>query len=156
MPSDHELIERYAAGATKLRTAIEGLSPQELRARPGPGDWSLQELVIHVADSDFLATERMKRIVAEENPTLLVADENAWVAKLATDEQSAADACTLFELGRRQWARALRALPHAAFDRKGTHSIKGPQSLRDVLTTFTNHLDHHLKFAFEKRARLGK
>ena len=86
------------------------LSPEELTARPGPGDWSILELVIHLADSDSIAIDRMKRMLIEDNPPLLYADETAYVRLLASHEQSLEDALTLFELGAScQFARVLRA-----------------------------------------------
>src|SRR5271168_1460639 len=96
-----ELIESFAAGGEALRQAVQGLSREELLARPGPGDWSIQELVIHLADSDAIAIDRMKRILTENNPTLLYADETAYIDRLLPDEQSLEDALTLFEVGRR-------------------------------------------------------
>ena len=35
--------------------------PDELKARPGPGKWSIQEIVIHLVDSDEIAIDRPDR-----------------------------------------------------------------------------------------------
>src|SRR5947209_17969420 len=112
---DRRLIEEYIAGGPKLRRAVVGLSPEDLTARPGPGKWSILELVIHLADSDCISIDRMKRMLIEDNPTLLYADETAYVDRLFTHQQSLEDALVLLETGRRQWARALRLLPAEAF-----------------------------------------
>ena len=96
---NRHLIEGFEACGPRLRQAVAGLSPEELTARPGPGDWSILELVIHLADSDSIAIDRMKRILIEDNPPLLYADETAYVRLLASHEQSLEDALTLFELG---------------------------------------------------------
>ena len=37
-------------------------------AFPVPGKWSVQQLVMHMLDSDLVAGERMKRIIAEPRP----------------------------------------------------------------------------------------
>src|SRR5580698_612271 len=116
---DRQLIEDYVACSGRLRTAVAGLSQEELTARPGPGDWSILELVIHLTDSDGIATDRMKRMLTEDERPLLYADETAYVRRLATHEQSLEDALLLFESGRRQLARVLRALPDEAFERRG-------------------------------------
>ena len=97
---DRHLIEGFEACGPRLRQAVAGMSPEELTARPGPGDWSILELVIHLADSDSIAIDRMKRMLIEDNPQLLYADETAYVRLLASHEQSLEDALTLFELGR--------------------------------------------------------
>ena len=127
-----------------------------MTARPGPGDWSILELVIHLTDSDYIAIDRMKRMLTEDNPPLLYADETAYVQKLATHEQSLEDALTLLEVGRRQFARVLRALPDEAFERRGTHNRRGVVTVGDSVLGYIKHVDGHLPFLLEKRARLGK
>jgi uncharacterized damage-inducible protein DinB len=153
---DRHLIEEYSAGGPVLRAAISGLTPSELRATPGPGAWSIQQLVIHLADSDAISIDRMKRILTEDNPTLLNADETAYVDRLYCDEQSIDDAVLLFDVGRRQFARVLRKLPAAAFERAGTHNKRGRVTLGEFVADYVEHLQHHLKFLYAKRERLGK
>ena len=149
-------IEEFASGGERLREAVEGLCREELLARPGPGKWSIQELVIHLADGDAIAVDRMKRVIAEDNPTLLCADEQAYVDRLFCDEQSTEDALELFDLGRRQFARILRALPEEAFDRVGIHNVVGKLTLAQLVKTYVDHLVTHLRRIHEIRRSLGK
>src|SRR5215472_16847925 len=153
---DRQLIEEFEACGPRLRHAVAGLSPEDLTARPGPGDWSILEVVIHLTDSDSIAIDRMKRMLIEDNPPLLYADETAYVRLLASHEQSLEDALTLFEVGRRQFARVLRALPEEAFGRRGTHNRRGALTVGGMVTDYIEHVEHHLRFLAEKRARLGK
>jgi uncharacterized damage-inducible protein DinB len=153
---DRQLIEEYVACGPRLRHAVAGLSPEELTARPGPGDWSILELVIHLTDSDSIAIDRMKRMLIEDDPPLLYADETAYVRKLASHEQSLEDALTLFEVGRRQFARVLRAVPDEAFERRGIHNRRGVLTVGGSVKDYIEHVDHHLGFLAGKRARLGK
>src|SRR4051794_19041586 len=37
--------------------------------------------------------------------------------------------------------------------RTGQHSERGPLTLQNLVETFVNHVDHHLKFVQEKRER---
>jgi uncharacterized damage-inducible protein DinB len=153
---NRNLIETYAAGGQKLSQAVAGLSHQDLLARPGPGAWSIQELVIHLADSDAIAIDRMKRMLTEDNPALLYADETAYVDRLHHDQQSIEDALALVEVSRRQWARVLRLLPDEAFLRRGTHNRAGIVTVGGYVEGYIKHLDHHLQFLKAKRERLGK
>src|SRR3954451_11533937 len=109
------LIEQYVAATAKLRRAVAGLSHEELCARPGPGAWSVLEVVVHLTDSDAISIDRMKRILTADDPPLLYADETAYVERLHPHEQDLEDALLLFEAGRRQWARVLRRLPDETF-----------------------------------------
>jgi uncharacterized damage-inducible protein DinB len=153
---DRQLIEEYVACGPRLRQAVAGLSPEDLTARPGPGDWSILELVIHLADSDCIAIDRMKRMLIEDDPPLLYADETAYVQQLLSHEQSLEDALVLFEVGRRQFARVLRALPDEAFERRGMHNRRGVLTVGGTVEDYIKHTEHHLAFLAEKRARLGK
>src|SRR4051812_28959643 len=104
---DRSLIDAYVAGPARLRAACAGLTRADLTARPGPGAWSILEVVVHLADSDAVSIDRMKRMLTEDDPLLLYADETAYVARLHTHAQDLEDALTLLEVGRRQWARVL-------------------------------------------------
>jgi hypothetical protein len=153
---DRSVIEAYASGPAKLRAAVAGLTREELTARPGPGKWSILEVVIHIVDSDAISIDRMKRILIEDNPPLLYADETAYVDKLFTHDQDLEDSLVLLEVGRRQWARVLRKLPDEAFARTGQHNRRGTVALGGMVASYVEHIDDHLKFILGKRANLGK
>lgn len=153
---DKRLIDEFVECGPRLRRATAGLSPEDLTARPGPGTWSILELVHHLADSDLIAIDRMKRILTEDNPALLYADENGYVDRLFSHEQTLEDSLILVEVSRRQFARVLRKLPDEAFERVGTHNRRGPLTVASMVKGYIDHTNHHLKFLYDKRARLGK
>src|SRR5260370_39499567 len=116
---DRQVIEGYVACGPRLRQAVAGLSWEDLTARPGPGQWSILELIVHLTDSDAIAIDRMKRMLIEDNPPLLYADETAYVDRLFSHEQSLEDALTLFEPGRPPRPRGLRDRTQRAVPRRG-------------------------------------
>ena len=79
---DRTLIDRYEADGDLPAKAIAGLTRDELLAHPIPGTWSVQEVVMHLMDSDLVGSDRMKRVIAEPGSTLLAYDENRWVKHL--------------------------------------------------------------------------
>ena len=157
---DPKLIEHYAAGGEKLSLAIRGLTREDLLAVPDPaanvGRWSIQQVVIHCMDSDLVSMDRLKRMIAEESPQILGYDESKFVASLFYDEQPAADAVHIVDLSRKTFAKVLRKLPPAAFDRAGTHNERGRVTVGGYLQAVAEHLDHHIKFIHDKRAHMGK
>ena len=52
---DRNLIDKFAAGGGELSEAIRGLTRDDLLAAPGPAEWPIQQLVVHLTDSDAIA-----------------------------------------------------------------------------------------------------
>jgi uncharacterized damage-inducible protein DinB len=155
MSSLAALIDSYLAGPRALRQAVAGLSREQLLARPVPGKWSTLEVVCHLADFDPILADRMKRVIAEERPQLLGADEQRFAAALAYHQRDLEEELTLIERTRSQMGRILRTLPDEALKRVGVHNERGPRTLEDLLSGATNHITHHLKFVADKRRALG-
>ena len=153
---DRQLIERFVADGPLLGKSVAGLSKAELTAFPVPGTWSIQQIVMHMVDSDLIAAHRMKQIIAEENPTLIRFDETAFGQRLFYHDVDLALAADLFAKNRELTAQMLRRQPDEVFAHFGTHNIRGRVTLAEQLELYTNHLHHHLKFLREKRRLLGK
>jgi hypothetical protein len=151
----YAMIDAYLAGPAELRRAVAGMTLGQLRARPVPGKWSTLEVVCHLADFDPILADRMKRVIAEERPQLVGADENRFAAALAYLERDLEEELTIIERTRSQLGRILRALGDGALSRVGVHTERGPRTLEQLLETATNHIPHHLKFVVEKRRALG-
>jgi hypothetical protein len=151
-----QLIDAYLAGLQTLRQAVAGMTREQLTARPIAGKWSTLEVVCHLADSDLILADRMKRVLAEDRPPLTAFDETRFVAALAYHERDLEEELALIEHSRRQMARILRTLPSEAWTRVGIHSEYGPRTLEQLLQTSINHIPHHLKFIMDKRRALGQ
>src|SRR5713101_184661 len=154
---DRTLIECYAAGAAVPGEAIRGLTAAELNAFPVPGTWSIQQIIIHLMDSDLIGSDRMKRVAAENIPPQLIGyDETAFAKNLHYDKLDPVQACEVFRLNRLLTATVLRNLPESAFERHGMHSERGKETLAELVKIYVDHVDHHMKFIREKRKLLGK
>ena len=146
-----DAVERYAADAGVPLEAIFGLDSEQLRSRPVEGTWSIQEIVVHLMDTDLIAAYRMKRIIAEDQPTWDTYDENAFAARLFYNEVDAVTAAEVFRLNRRCFSSILRKLPVGAFDRIAHHPDIGEVSLSHLLRLYIHHLEHHMRFLRKKR-----
>jgi uncharacterized damage-inducible protein DinB len=155
MSKTDEVIDRYELGGQILVAAVKGLTPEQSRQRIAPGTWSIAEIAAHMLDSELVGIERMKRVIAEENPTLQAYDENAWIIRLDSNSMPMDEAAELFAANRRWMARILRKCTEADFARVGQHTEDGPKSLAKLLSGYVNHLDGHLRFLYGKRGALG-
>ena len=153
---DRSLIETYAAGGEKLALAIRGLTREDMTCFPIPGTWSILQVVVHLMDSDLIGADRMKRIAAEDNPTLIGYDETRFIERLFPHDQDPNACVQIFDLNRKAFAKILRKLPDDVFKRSGTHNEVGVVSLGKMIAKYVEHLEHHLKFIHDKRAKMGK
>ena len=153
-----KLIEVYAAGASRLRTALAGLDPFEWTARPRPGKWSIVEIALHMTDSELIGTGRSRLTFAQPGKGYFTYDENGWAA--AFDYQGAKESTverslTLFE--------ALRAYQLPVFQRttpgqwlnEAQHPQWGAVTLRNLLELYADHSERHIGQILDNRRLLG-
>jgi len=153
---DHAtLIDGYLAGPALLRSAVAGMTREQLHARPIAGKWSTQEVVCHLAEYEPIYADRMKRVIALEEPELLKGDPALFAARLAYGERDVDEELAVIELTRKQMARILRTLKADDFARSGRHSRDGALTLNDLLERVTAHIPHHVQFIQEKRRAIG-
>jgi len=150
-----KLIDDYVDVARQLRESVAGLTEEQRRAHPVPGKWSIHEVVCHIADFEPISTDRICRVVAEEKPTLVGANETLFAKALAYEARDFDQQLQLVDLLRNHTARILRTLPPEAFQRVGVHSEDGPLTLEQLIGRVTRHLPHHIAFILEKRKALG-
>ena len=150
-----ELIAAYEDGSQRLRDALAGLSPDQLRARPVEGRWSTLEVVCHISDCEQFFADRMKRTIAMDRPLLLGADGSRYPGPLHYHDRDVTEEIELFAVTRRQMARILRLLDDGAWSRTAVHSETGLVTLRQLVLHAVRHLEHHLGFVAEKRRALG-
>lgn len=156
MSAPAELADNYLRGPAELRAAVAGMTRDQLVARPIPGRWSTLEVIAHLADFEPIFVDRFKRVLAlDEPPLLLAADENRFFQALRYHDRDAAEELAVIDATRASAARLIRALTPAELARTGVHSLKGLQTMEQVIRTATGHIAHHVPFVREKRAALG-
>ncbi|MCA9031329.1 MAG: DinB family protein, partial [Planctomycetaceae bacterium] len=140
------LIDDYAAGAQLLRDALQTASRVDIDDRPVEGQWSIREVVCHLADAEIVYADRMKRVIAEDNPTFFDLDPNIHVPALAGQHRMLDVEVNLIDAVRPHLLPILMACSDADFSRTGTHSLDGPMTLQILLQRITNHIPHHVAF----------
>ena len=149
-----ELIAKYDHGPTQLREAVSGLSSIRLRIPAPPGAWSVLQIVCHIADFERVYADRMKRVVAEDRPTLFGGDPDVFAAKLAYAQRNLEEELDVITSVRREVSRFLKTLAPADFERTGQHSADGPLSLMRLLERIAGHIPHHVDFIERKKKTL--
>jgi hypothetical protein len=139
-----ELLIRYAQGPALLKTALAKYPEACLEFRPGPGKWSIQDIVLHLAESEVHGYLRGRTIIAEPGAAIVAYDQDRWAQSLDLSAQPLAEAVDLFRLLREIMARQLRALAEPAWEQFMVHPERGPVTLDAWLKLYVGHLDTHL------------
>lgn len=150
-----QLIADYQAGPKLLRQATTGFTREQALAKPIHGKMGTLEVVCHLADFEPIYADRMKRVIAEEKPTIIGADEMRFLAALSYDQRDLEEEVRIIELTRSQMARILGCLDPKALTRQGLHNERGPMTLEALLGYTTAHIPHHVQFILDKRKALG-
>ena len=153
---DRKLIDLYESGGSKVQRAITGLSSEDLLWLPPPdsqvGRWSIQQIAIHLMDSDLIWVNRMKSIIAEDHPTILGYDESKFAANLFYEAQNAGVLHRAHGSESPAIHEGLAKLPDSSFSRTGLHNERGSITLGQSVQWMVEHIDHHLGF-ISKSAR---
>jgi uncharacterized damage-inducible protein DinB len=138
-------IDAFESAPSRIVAAIEGLSDNDLLFQPNSDSWSIHEVIQHLADSETFGYERIRRIIAEEKPTLQAFPEAIWAEQLWYRTQNIHLALDLFRVQRFATAALLRILPDTTWARTGTHTERGEMSAYDIFVTFLSHAEAHLE-----------
>jgi hypothetical protein len=148
------LISAYEQAIADVRASVEGMTPEQLIARPIPGKWSTLEVIAHLTGTEIYLSDRIERTLALEHPLLLGVDERPYPERLHYQQYDPNEQLDLFSALRRHIARVLRMQPEQAWARTAVHSETGLVTLRQLVFHAVRHVRHHLPFIAEKRNRL--
>lgn len=144
------LVEDYAGGAQLLRHVMQSTSHVDVDARPIEGKWSVREVICHLADSEIVYADRIKRVLAEDNPTFFEADPNRFRPALFCLRRPLDKELDVVDALRAHLLPILQSCDTDAFQRTGIHSLDGSMTLRTLLERITAHIPHHIAFIEEK------
>jgi hypothetical protein len=155
-----QLIVAFAAGPARYREAIQGLSDDQIRARPrGPDRWSIQEIIMHTADSEMQGTFRIRKTWSEPGALWPIHDQDIWSREIdyqGQSEEARGRALTLVSLLREQSLPIFRRATADDWARWGTHAEFGDLTLRNLLELYADHMERHVEQILDSRDRLGR
>jgi len=149
-----QLLQEYAGGTQLLADAIQHVPPDMFDEKPVPGTWSVRQVICHLADAEIVYADRIKRMLIEDNPTLI-----GW----SPDESVNDELCLCRDLSnevevirtvRLQVTAILGAQDIEVWQRTAVHNEDGPMTLETVLERITRHIPHHVNFIEAKIAAM--
>ena len=119
-----KLIAQYRDGYAAIAEALIKITPEELDGRPGPGKWTVREIVHHLADSEMTAGIRLRRLLAEDRPEIKGYDQDEFARRLHYDRPHEGS-LELFKAVRDSTAELLERMQPADWLREGTPQRSG-------------------------------
>ena len=137
-----ELIGRYKDGYRAVAEALAGITEAELDARSGPEEWSPRQIVHHLADSELTSAVRLRRLIAEDRPTIVGYDQEEFTRRLHYD-RPIEPSLEALKGARTSTAALLDRLTDEEWGREGTHTESGRYAVEDWLRIYAAHAHDH-------------
>lgn len=135
------LLQALHAAPVRAAAVTAGLPDAGHDWRAEAAAWTCRETVAHLTAAEPLFLERLRRIVAADNP---------WLARFGP-ETARPDAgeplpalLERFQAGRRELLRYLSELSPETWDRPAVHETMGPTTLLAQVQNLVNHDTDHL------------
>jgi hypothetical protein len=106
--------------------------------------WNVQQIVVHIADSEANGYVRCRQIIAESGNVIRPYAEDVWAEKLDYEHQDANDAFELFRWLRRTTYQLIQTLPEPVWANTMAHPERGLLTLDDWLDIYEVHIHTHI------------
>jgi hypothetical protein len=144
MASLEEQMARMERAADDFASAIEGVPDAVLGKRPDDKNWSAQEVLCHMRDTEESFMARFQSIMAMDEPKFLPIEPDRWAADRQYRRNDAGEALQSFRTRRDESLRFLRGLRPDQWDRGGIHATRGRMTIKDFAGLIAWHDDNHL------------
>ena len=143
----HDPQKTIADTPERLMELLDGLSEEQIEARPAPGKWNLRETIAHLADCEIAWSWRLRQAYGEPHAVLQPFDQDTWAPVYAA--YSLAEAIGCFKALRKWNIAFIGALTPADRAKPVTHPERGEETLWTLVEIMAGHDLHHLA-ALEK------
>ena len=138
---ERDAVAVMAETPRRLAAVVEGLSAAEIEVKPGPGKWSVREILAHLADCEIAFGFRMRQVYGGKRD-IQPFDQDAWARVYGS--YSAGLAMATF-VALRDWNLAfVGGLTEADKQIAAVHPERGEMVLWTVVETIAGHDLHHL------------
>lgn len=140
----------------QLRSALKGLTEEQLDTPYREGGWTLRQVVHHLADSHMNAYCRFKLALTEDHPTIRGYDEAAWAELPEARALPVAPSVELLTGLHARWSGTMIAMTPAQFNRTFHHPERGQDfTLWRTLGLYAWHCTHHVAHITMLRSSRG-
>lgn len=137
-----ELIDELVAAPQTLRATVAGLTDQQLDTKYR--NWTIRQIVHHLADSHLNSYIRCKWTLTEDTPTIKAYFEDRWVALADSQHGDVGPALSLFDAVHARWVQLLHTLTPTDMAKSFLHPESGKTiRLDELISYYPWHSRHH-------------
>ena len=141
-----EKIERYGQGYAMLKAALKKIPRKAWKFKPAPTEWSIHEVIVHMADSETNAALRARLLAVEPGKPVMAYDQDKWANSLNYHEQDVDDALKMIKFARKTTYDLLGLLPDSAFENTVVHpEFDKPYTFEMWLSIYSEHIPGHIE-----------
>jgi hypothetical protein len=145
-----DVLAILASTPEKVRREIRDLSPRQMKTRPAPDKWSIQEILAHLDDVEEVGMRaRVAAMIDEDRPTLLQFDQEARVVEMKYNKKDPLASLAHLARQRRANVKWLRTLRQAQLTRRAVHQKVGEITAGEMIHEWAFHDLGHLKQILE-------
>jgi hypothetical protein len=142
----NEKIELYGKGYDLLIETLREIPREVWTFKPEPKEWSVHEVLVHLADSESNAALRARKLIAEPGGTLMGYDQDQWAIELDYHEQSYEDALEIVRLVRKTTYELLKKQADDVFEHSVGHpEYDEPYTFEQWLNIYSAHIPGHIE-----------
>ena len=139
-------IELYGKGYDLLMETLKDIPGEMWKFKPTSEEWSVHEVLVHLADSETNGALRARKLIVEPGGTLMGYDQDKWTVELDYHEQSYEDSLEIVRLVRKTTYQLLKKQPDNVFDHWVRHpEYEEPYTFEDWLNIYSAHIPGHIE-----------
>ncbi|MEA4909682.1 MAG: DinB family protein [Anaerolineaceae bacterium] len=140
-----ETIRQIRQAPGEVAGLLAGMSPERLDQPCRPGEWTVRQVVHHMADAAINQVIRMKLVLTEDEPTLQPFDQDDWVELADVCQGAPQLSLAILQGTMERIALLLAAQPEDSWSRAGIHLEAGRQTLEQLAVHCAGHAQAHLE-----------
>lgn len=139
-----ESINNYVQTATLIRSTVSGLSEELLLWKPTEQAWSIQEIVGHLLDSNFVNSYRIRKIIAEPVTPIATFAHEQWVESQQVNTFQIQQLLAAYDAVTTVNSLLLAKLSEEQWQKHGTKAEE-PISVEHIIDSFIcKHVNKHI------------
>ena len=139
-------IELYGKGFELLIEILKDIPREMWKFKPEATEWSVHQVLLHLADSESNAALRARKLIVEPGGTLMGYDQDRWAVELDYHDQSFEDALEIVRLVRKTTYELLKRQPDEVFGHWVKHpEYEEPYTFEDWINIYSAHIPGHIE-----------